>query len=392
MNVLEELDAGELRGLAPDSTEWLDDELSDNPFGDFDAAGLSSSPTINGVIRRCLAQGLLNEILSKSAEPTVDNGFPPPLDDRRAKVLIELARCRHGELGARQYDCHGCGARRVTLNSCKDRHCPQCARQRRYVWHQQVLSWSLDSDYLHLVVTLPHELNALVAANQGPLLRLLFECAREAILWLVRQVAGCVPGLILVLHTWGQRLNYHFHIHVVMTAGGLSLDGSRWIDLEQDVVAEQEAMLAGRFKKLFLRKLRRLLKTQLFDIEQADAHAWNPDGDIPADEPEPLRLWYPLEQPDRQAMEAMLEKLERKSWVCDIEATPEKYRDSGERRKSLGYVGKYVAGSAIGDGRLLSEQDGMLTFRAYCYRTQKQITITLPLLEFVAAYTRAHSA
>ena len=204
MNLLAELDADDLPGLSADSLEWADDDLPDDPFGDFDADGPSGRPTINGVIRRCLAQGLLNEILSKSAEPIVDNGFPRRLDDRRAKVLTQLARCRHGELGARQYDCHGCGARRVTINSCKDRHCPQCARQRRYVWHQQVLSWSLDCDYLHLVVTLPHELNWLVAANQGPLLRLLFECVRESILWLVRKVAGCVPGLILVLHTWGQ--------------------------------------------------------------------------------------------------------------------------------------------------------------------------------------------
>ena len=73
--------------------------------------------------------------------------------------------------------------------------------------------------------------------------------------------AGTDPGAAHL----GAKLNLHFHIHVVMTAGGLSLDGSRWIDLEQDVVAEQEALLAGRFKKLFLRKLRRLLKTQLFD-------------------------------------------------------------------------------------------------------------------------------
>ena len=184
-----------------------------------------------------------------------------------------------------------------------------------------------------------------------------------------------------------------------MTAGGMSLDGSRWIELDQDLIAGQEEMLAERFKKLFMRKLRRLLESELFNVPEPeptaqagveqDVHAWNPDGeDSPESEPKSPRLRYPVEQPNRQAVEVMLERLERKSWVCDIEATPEKYRNSGERRKSLGYVGKYVAGSAIGDGRLISERDGFITFLAYDYRTKQYITITLPREEFAVAYTR----
>ena len=87
--------------------------------------------------------------------------------------------------GAKQHLCAR-GHDHVTLNACHDRHCPQCARQARFLWHCDVLSWSLNCDYLHIVTTLPHELNDLVAANPGPLLRLLFDATRQTLLDLIR--------------------------------------------------------------------------------------------------------------------------------------------------------------------------------------------------------------
>lgn len=148
------------------------------------------------------------------------------------------------------------------------------------------MQWSLDCDYLHLVLTLPHEFNPLVAANPGPLLRLLQVCARDAVLWLAKQHGIDDPGLILVLHTWGQRLNHHFHVHTVMTAGGLraptvadpatvqsmavadparvqTVQSDQWIMIDQDLLASQHALLADKFKKLYMRRLRRLLSKKL---------------------------------------------------------------------------------------------------------------------------------
>ena len=165
-----------------------------------------------------------------------------------------------------------------------------------------------------------------------------------------------------MLHTWGQRLNYHFHIHIVMTAGGLSPDKSRWIAIDQDDMETRKAELAGCFKQQFLKGLRRL-----FNQEQ---------------------LRFPLTLPDRASIDSMLSIIEQKDWIADVGATPQKYRDSGQRRMSLGYVGKYVAGTAIGDGRLISDEDGMVTFRAFDYRTGQSIEIKMPGPQFVEAFLR----
>ena len=161
------------------SVDYADGELAD-PFGDFDAEGLSGRPTINGVIRHCLTEGKLGEILSKATHPTVDDGFHPVSDDRRAKALVQLAHCRRGGLGARQYDCDGCGAQAGDLELVRRSALSAVCAAAALVWHQKVLSWSLDCDYLHAVATLPHEFNPLVAANSSRLR--LFDCVRRSIL------------------------------------------------------------------------------------------------------------------------------------------------------------------------------------------------------------------
>jgi hypothetical protein len=225
-----------------------------------------------------------------------------------------------------------------------------------------VLDWSLNCDYLHIVTTLPHELNDLVAANGGLLLRLLLNCTRKVYLELVSDRYGCTPGLILVLHTWGQRLNRHFHVHTVMTARGLSQDQSRWIEFDQDEMESASAEIARRFKAKFLRGLRKLIRQS--------------------------KLLSPPSLRDDEAIKRMLAVIEGKDWVADVGATPKKYRDSGQRRMSLGYVGKYVAGTAIGDGRIISDEGGIVTFRAFDYRTGESIEISMEGPRFVEAFAR----
>lgn len=285
--------------------------------------------------------------------------------DRRATVMRNLARCRQGDLGARQHDCDACGASIVTLNACKDRHCPACARQARFLWHQEVLSWSLNCDYLHIVTTLPHLINPLIILNEVELLRLLFRCTRETLLEMIRQKYGCTPGLILVVHTWGQRLNFHFHIHVVMTAGGLSIkaDGQpqRWIEIDQDQMEAAAQEIARRFKKKYLRGVRKAIRHDSLQL------------------PASLR--------DPAALDCLMETLQRKEWVADVGATPEKYRKRGERRMSLGYLGKYVAGTAIGDGRIESIDDQCVTFRAHDYRTGTTERLTFTHWQFLDAFS-----
>jgi hypothetical protein len=250
------------------------------------------------------------------------------------------------------------------------------------VWEKQVLDWSLDCDYLHLVVTLPHELNPLIAANPGPLLRLLHATARDAVLGFARPHGVAEPGLIAVLHTWGQHLNYHFHMHLVMTAGGLSADGTQWVKFDQDQVAADNVALAERFKKLYLRRLKKMLRERLFSDDRGEDviedYSYQSKG----------RLRYPLQQPDQASLEAILSILEAKKWVADIGVTPERFRERGERRNAMRYVGAYVAGSAIGDGRLVSAHGDTVKFRAFDYRSDQYIELEMTKVEFVEAYAR----
>jgi hypothetical protein len=240
----------------------------------------------------------------------------------------------------------------------------------------------MDCDYLHLVVTLPHELNPLVAANPGPLLRILQATALDAVHGFARQHGVVEPGLIVVLHTWGQRLNHHFHVHVVLTAGGLSADGTKWLKFDQDRVAADNVTLAARFKKLYLRRLKKMLRERLFsEITQTEVLE-----DFSYQSKGPLR--YPLQQPDQASIEAMLSIIEAKKWVADIGVTPERFRERGERRNAMRYVGAYVAGSAIGDGRLVSEHGDKVKFRAFDYRTDQYIELEMTKVEFVEAYAR----
>lgn len=284
--------------------------------------------------------------------------------DRRAKVLEYLAQCRQGELGARQHECQSCGTDYVTLNACHDRHCPSCAHQARFLWHRKVLSWGLDCDYLHIVLTLPHLINDLVMANQAALLRLLFGSARESLLKAIGQWYGCTPGLIMVLHTWGQRLNPHYHVHIVCTAGGLPLAGSdrpgQWIPIDQDQMEASQEALAGLFKQRFMRGVEK-------DLGNHDLH-------------------LPGVLTDPQTLERMMGRLYEQSWVAHVGATPKKYRDQGDRQRALAYIGKYIAGTAIGDGRIIAITDQEVTFKAFDYRTGKSLVITFTHEQFVDAF------
>jgi hypothetical protein len=287
-----------------------------------------------------------------------DDGLPSRYDNRSDKVIRMLTSCRHGELGASQYHCGDCGASRVTLNACGDRHCPQCAKQARFQWQAKVKKWALDVDYVHLVTTLPHELNDLVAANDGVLLRALFATTRTSIENLISDHYACKPGLVQVVHTWGQKLGRHYHIHNVMTAGGLSHDGNTWLPIDQDEFETRTIELAARFKKCFLKHLRFLLGQGRLKL--------------------PRRLCGKSCscscscscEACKVAVANLLATIEKKTWVADIGATPLKYRNSRDRQRTIGYLAKYVAGTAIGDGRILSDQDGWVTFGFYDYVTE----------------------
>lgn len=190
-------------------------------------------------------------------------GYEPERLETIHRALNLLTPCRTGRLGSHLYLCNGCDRSLIGLNSCNNRHCPCCGEPRRDKWRTQVNAWSLQCNFLHIVFTLPHELNALLFVNPRELYKLMCRVAIEVIMDTCRREFGCVPGVVLALHTWGQRMNLHVHCHVIVTEGGLSLDGSQWINIPADHPAIQGEALAVAFRKKFLRRLRHRLERNL---------------------------------------------------------------------------------------------------------------------------------
>jgi hypothetical protein len=154
-----------------------------------------------------------------------------PVSAMQARVMRRLASCRTAALGGHRDTCAGCGFARVSYNSCRDRHCPKCQATRRAAWLDDRLGRLLPVPYFHVVFTLPDTLHPLVLHNPAALYDLLFRAAAGTLLTLAADPnrLGARVGFTAILHTWGQNLLFHPHLHCVVTGGGLSPDGVRWV-------------------------------------------------------------------------------------------------------------------------------------------------------------------
>ena len=147
------------------------------------------------------------------------------------KVLRALAACHTPALGGHQYRCAHCGREHFAPHSCGNRHCPSCQRLNGAQWLEQQTQHLLPIPYFHVVFTLPHDLNPLLQHNQARLYALLFASASATLLEFGRNNLQATLGLTAVLHTWSQNLLDHYHLHCVVTGGGLSLAGAQWVAL-----------------------------------------------------------------------------------------------------------------------------------------------------------------
>jgi hypothetical protein len=157
------------------------------------------------------------------------NGSPPSLPKHHWRILNALLTCRTLVLGGHRYLCQECGQTHFVPHSCRNRHCPLCqgaAAQRWLAKQEQAL---LPVSYFHLVFTLPHVLNPLIQQNQRVLYLLLFQAASQTLLEFGQKRFGAQLGITAVLHTWSQTLLDHYHLHCIVTGGGISADGSKWV-------------------------------------------------------------------------------------------------------------------------------------------------------------------
>jgi hypothetical protein len=142
------------------------------------------------------------------------------------RVLRAILACRTPELGGHWYQCARCGERQFVPHSCRNRHCPSCQGANGQAWLQAQAAALLPIPYFHLVFTLPHALNPLIRQNQARCYELLFACAAQTLLEFGRGELNAQLGITAVLHTWSQTLLDHYHLHCIVTGGGLRADGT----------------------------------------------------------------------------------------------------------------------------------------------------------------------
>jgi Putative transposase/Transposase zinc-binding domain len=275
------------------------------------------------------------------------------------KVLDAIARCRTSALGGHRDQCMRCGHQAISYNSCRNRHCPKCQSNARDKWLDKRLQELLPVNYFHLVFSVPHSLVPLIWQNKKLLFRLLFQASAATLLKVASdpQRLGAQIGFLGILHTWGQTLQPHPHIHCVIPGGGLSSDHSRWIASRSSFFLPVK-VLSRVFRGKFVAGLRRAFRN----------HQLRFYGEC-----------MPLAQ--EKNFTVFLRTLFQQDWI--VYAKP----PFGGPEHVLHYLARYTHRVAISNQRLLSVSDSTVSFRwkDYAHASQARI-MTLSCDEFLRRF------
>ncbi len=179
---------------------------------------------------------------------------------RAAMSAIEL--CRTAALGGHVEQCDQCGAQRICYNSCRSRNCPKCQSLARAEWVEDRRAELLDTQYFHVVFTIPNEIAAIAFQNADVVYNILFRVTAETLRTIAAdpKYLGAEIGFFAILHTWGQNLGHHPHIHCAIPGGGISPDGDRWISCRPRFFLPVR-VLGRLFRRLFLEALEKAFRT-----------------------------------------------------------------------------------------------------------------------------------
>jgi hypothetical protein len=274
------------------------------------------------------------------------------------RVMAAIEACRTAALGGHVESCEGCGETRVAYNSCRNRHCPKCQGLARAQWLADRQSELLPVPYFHLVFTLPAPIAAIALQNKAAVYDLLFKAAADTLRIIAADPRhlGAETGMIAVLHTWGQALVHHPHVHCIVPGGGLTPDDT-WRDCRPGFFLPVR-VLARLYRRLFLERLQAAF----------EAGALSFFGDLAG-----------LAQP--AAFTAYLQPLWRADWVVYAK------RPLGGPQQVLDYLGRYTHRVAIANSRLLNLAGGQVRFRWTDYRhPERPKTMTLTAGEFIRRF------
>jgi len=285
------------------------------------------------------------------------------LSPQQRKAFEAIRDCRTAALGGHvEYveQCDTCGHLAISYNSCRNRHCPKCQAMARAKWLDARQTELLAVPYFHVVFTLPKQIGGLALQNAREIYNILFRAASETLLTIAADPKrlGAAIGFLAVLHTWGQNLHIHPHLHCVVPGGGIGPDGERWIDCRKPSFLLPVRVLGARFRNVFLTYLRKAYREGKlrFHGEMAD-----------------------LAKPG--AFEALCRKAGRIKWV--VHAKP----PFGGPEQVLKYLARYTHRVAISNRRLLSMEDGRVTFEWKDYANGGKVgAMTLDAVEFIRRF------
>ena len=278
-------------------------------------------------------------------------------DQLRAMRAIEV--CRTAALGGHREACEACGVLRISYNSCCNRHCAKCQSLAKATWLEARRAELLPVEYFHVVFTVPQQVAALSLQNQRTVYNILFRTTALTLRTIAADPKhlGAEIGFLAVLHTWGQNLLAHPHLHCIVPGGGFDPEGPRWISCRPGFFLPVR-VLSRLFRRLFLEALERAYQNDELELHGSLA-------DLRA--PERFRQW--------------LDPLRKIEWV--VYAKP----PFGGPEKVLDYLGRYTHRVAISNHRILDVADGKVTFSWRDYRRgSRKRPMTLDADEFISRF------
>jgi hypothetical protein len=285
------------------------------------------------------------------------HGAALSIEQLRAMRAIEI--CRTATLGGHVDQCDACGHQVISYNSCRNRHCPKCQSLKKFEWLQARQAELLPVEYFHVVFTVPDTIASIALQNKKIVYDILFRATAETL----RQIAanpehlGAEIGFLAILHTWGQNLMHHPHIHCVVPGGGLSSDGISWISSREGFFLPVR-VLSRLFRGIFLDLLKKA-----FDRQD-------------------LKFFGELEKLSEPAgFSSFLKSKRWEEWVVYAK------RPFGGPTQVLNYLGRYTHRVAISNNRLVSLKNGKVTFTWKDYRHGDRIsTMSLDSHEFIRRF------
>ena len=272
-------------------------------------------------------------------------------------VIRDIMQCRTADLGGHVDECNSCGGLRISYNSCRNRHCPKCGTLAKEQWVERQKALLLPTPYFHVVFTIDHAFNALAGINPDKIYNLLFHTVAKTMKEFGKRYLGGEVGFTSVLHTWGQTLTKHIHLHCIVIGGALSADGKQWQSAAPDFLFPVIS-LSAQFRDAFCDGLQKLYDArELKFAGQCDYLA------------------------EATTFAQLISKARAKKW--QVYAKP----PFGEAGQTLDYLGRYVHRISISNWRILNVADGKVRFSYRDYKDEgNQKEIVLPALEFMRRF------